>query len=207
MKIGLKKSLVLASASEIRRNLLEQAGIFAEIHPVDLDEETIRQSEIEKGTSIGHIARKLAEAKAYEAGIRLPSDRVILAADQILELEGKIFSKPETMEQAMTHLKSLRGKTHFLHTSVALYEKGKLIWSHLMTSELIMRNFSDHFIKQYVQSEGENVLQSVGAYRIEALGIHLFSHIKGERDAILGLPMLPLLEALRHFGILSDNFD
>ncbi|MDF7673260.1 Maf family protein [Acetobacteraceae bacterium ESL0709] len=206
MKIQLRKSLVLASGSKTRRDLLEQAGIDIQVFPVDFDEESLRQTEIARGTPIRDIALKLAEAKAFAAAESFASDHIILAADQILELEGRIFSKPQTMEQAVAHLQSMRGNTHTLQTAMVLYADKKIIWRHISAPKLTMRNISDDFIQGYVKAEGPNVLQSVGVYRIEAMGIHLFSNINGERDAILGLPMLPLLEILRRLDILADDF-
>ncbi|UMM64045.1 Maf family protein [Aristophania vespae] len=206
MFLPLRKPFILASGSKIRREILQHAGISPDIKPVDLDEEAIRQEAISKGASPQEIAMRLAQEKAYEAAAQLSHDHVILAADQILELDGKIFSKPLSLEEAAGHLRALRGKTHNLQTALVLHAEGKIIWRHVSTPKLTMRLFSESFLKHYLDVEGHEVLQSVGAYRIEALGVHLFSHIEGDRDAILGLPLLPLLSALRQHHILSDDF-
>ena len=193
----LSTSLILASGSLARRVLLEESGLTIRVCPVDLDEEALRQDLTGKGHSLGQIALALAEAKALKAAHQAAETDLIIAADQILDMGGKAFAKPQTLSDARDHLKFLRGKTHKLQTAVVLYRGGQKLWENLAVPELTMRPFSDDFLEAYLASEGERLLACVGAYRLEGPGMQLFSAILGEHDAILGLPRLSLFEALR----------
>lgn len=203
--------LVLASGSSIRRHLLEAAGVPVAAYPVDIDEEHLRHQAQHDGLSLKETALFLARAKAQEASTRLskalPSPQTstfILAADQILDLDGTAFAKPTSLQEARTHLSLLRNKTHALHTSLTLWKDGQEYWHHTSSPTLTMRHFSDSFLEHYLQQEGQAILSCVGCYRIEALGLQLFDHVCGSSDAIAGLPLLPLLTALRKSGFLPS---
>ncbi|GBR50227.1 Maf family protein [Gluconobacter sphaericus] len=195
-------SLILASGSSARRTLLENAGLVVQTRPVDLDEETLRQSCEEQGHTLSQTAIALADAKANLATRDMGFDELTVAADQILDLDGVAFAKPGSVVEAAEHLRRLRGQTHVLRTAVVLYKGGEKIWEHLASPRLTMRNFSEDFLKVYLEREGLAILSCVGAYRLEGPGIQLFSAVEGTQDAVMGLPLLPLLEELRELKVL-----
>ncbi|GBR49591.1 Maf family protein [Gluconobacter roseus] len=196
-------SLILASGSSARRMLLENAGLTVQARPVDLDEEALRRSCEEQGHTLSQTAIALADAKANLATRDVGFDELTVAADQILDLDGMAFAKPDSVAEAAEHLRRLRGRTHILRTAVVLYKGGEKIWEHLASPRLTMRDFSDDFLKAYLEREGAAILSCVGAYRLEGLGIQLFSVVEGAQDAVMGLPLLPLLEELRELKVLA----
>jgi septum formation protein len=188
--------LILASKSQTRKTLLEQAGLAAETVPASLDERSLEQATIAAGGDGRDVARRLAESKAMSVSAIHPG-RVVLGADQTLSLGTELFHKPETMQEAAAQLDRLRGKTHRLHAAAALVRDGVVLWSGLQTAELTMHEFSPEERDRVLQLEGEAVLGSVGAYRLEGPSARLFESVNGDYFAILGLPLLPLLSALR----------
>ena len=188
--------LILASKSQTRKNLLEQAGLAVETVPASLDERSLEQTTIAAGGDGRDVARRLAESKAM--GVSASHlGRMVLGADQTLSLGTELFHKPEAMEQTAHQLDRLRGKTHRLHAAAALVRDGVVLWSGLQTAELTMHEFSVEERDRVLQLEGEAVLGSVGAYRLEGPSARLFESVNGDYFAILGLPLLPLLSALR----------
>ncbi|MBS1030746.1 Maf family protein [Gluconobacter cerinus] len=198
----LNNSIILASGSSARRVLLEESGLIIQVRPVDLDEEALRQQCESEGKSLGDTALALADAKARLAADVSSDTSLIIAADQILDLDGTAFAKPQDINEAKTHLKCLRNRTHTLQTAVVLYRGTQKIWETLATPQMTMRPFSDEFLDLYLKEEGDRILSCVGAYRLEGLGIQLFSKILGDQDAILGLPRLSLLEKLRQENVI-----
>jgi septum formation protein len=198
-----KPPLILASSSRIRARLLEAAGLAFIAEAPGLDETAMRQA-IEGEDKLGaqDVAEVLARAKA-EAVSDLAPPAYVIGADQVLTLGDRILAKPETMAAARGQLLDLSGKTHALHTAVALATGGETVWATSETSTLKMRNLTPEFIGRYLAQAGEEVLNSVGAYQIEGIGIELFEKIEGDYFAILGLPLLPLLEALRREGAIE----
>lgn len=193
----LSTSLILASGSLARRVLLEESGLTLHLRPVDVNEEDLRKTCEAEGKSLGQTAMILADAKALKAAEAGLETDLIIAADQILNLDGTAFAKPKTLEEAKHHLRALRGRTHRLQTAVVLYRGMQKIWENLAVPELTMREFSEVFLETYLEQEGEALLGCVGAYRLEGPGVQLFSGIVGDHDAVLGLQRLPLLQALR----------
>lgn len=192
-------SLVLASGSSARRQMLEAAGVAFEVRPTDVDEDAIRT---ELGdASPEHVAAVLARAKA-EAASRKAPDALVIGADQVLALGRTIFTKAPDIEAARAALRSLAGQRHHLHSAVSLAYAGREVWRHLDTAALAMRDFSDAFLDAYLARAGDRVCASVGAYELEGLGIQLFERIEGDYFTILGMPLLPLLGELRARGIL-----
>jgi septum formation protein len=184
--------LILASKSPTRKALLMNAGIAFEAMAARVNEREIEGRSLVEHASGESLALTLAEAKA----LAVAGDAVI-GADQILELEGRILHKAGSLEQARAQLDALRGKTHQLHTAVALAKNGRIEWRHVETARLTMRFFSDAERDTVLAEEGEAALGSVGTYRLEGPSIRLFERIEGDYFAILGLPLLPLLAALR----------
>lgn len=193
--------LILASQSLARRALLEGAGVAFEAMPAAVDEAMIKESARAEGVSAADAATLLADAKAARIARRHP-DAVIIGADQLLVCEGEWFDKPADVEAARAHLHRLRNRAHELVTAVVVWRQGERAWHHLATPRLAMRDFSEAFLDEYLAREGAHVTQSVGAYRLEGMGIQLMRDIRGEHTAILGLPLLPLLAYLRDSGVL-----
>lgn len=191
--------LVLASGSAIRKQLLSSAGLSCSAVPADLDEGLVKQTGLAKGWSASSTALRLAEEKAR--AISMP-EAFVIGADQMLSCEGVLYDKPASMAAARLQLEALRGKTHTLHTAVVVCHKGAVLWQHVCEPKLTMRSFSDTFLEAYLHQEGTACLASVGGYRLEGPGLHLFAHIDGEHSAILGLPLLALLGALRDLGVI-----
>jgi septum formation protein len=184
--------LILASQSQTRKALLEHAGIAFEAVAARVNEREIETRNPVERQSPGLVASMLAEAKALSV-----LGEVVIGADQILELDGKILHKPAGFDEARNRLDRLRGRMHRLHTAVVLARNGEVVWRHVETAALTMRDFSDDEREAVLREEGEAVLGSVGAYRLEGPSIRLFEKIEGDYFAILGLPLLPLLRALR----------
>lgn len=195
--------LVLASGSATRRGLLEAAGIDVEVRPADVDEGAIRDSLLRGNGFVSHesIAMALAEAKAKAVSANLP-DAIVIGADQVLSFDGRLFEKPKSVAEAREHLLFLRGKSHALHSAVALAQAGNVVWQNTETAVLTMRNFSEAALDAYLARAGDIVTTSVGAYQIEGPAIQLFEKIEGDHSTILGLPLLPLLSELRRREVL-----
>ena len=192
--------VILASQSPARAAVLQAAGLRFEVRPARIDEAAIKLAMQSEGAGVDETAMRLAELKA--ARITDPG-ALVISADQLLVCGGIWFDKPADMAGARAHLQALRGRTHTLVTALACQRGGTIIWRHTAHPTLRMRGFSDEFLEAYLEVEGDAVLSSVGAYRLEALGIHLFEAVDGEHAAILGLPILPLLGFLRQHGVLT----
>jgi len=193
--------LILASQSLARRALLEGAGLDFEAVPASVDEVTIKESAKAEGLSAADAATMLADSKAARIARRHP-DAVIIGADQLLVCEGEWFDKPEDIEAARGHLHRLRNRAHELVTATVVWRNGERAWHHVATPRLAMRDFSEAFLDEYLAREGAHVTSSVGAYRLEGMGIQLMREIRGDHSAILGLPLLPLLAYLRDSGVI-----
>jgi septum formation protein len=195
--------LVLASSSKIRARLLQAAGLAFLVEPPGLDEHAMRQA-ISGTDSLSpqDVAEVLARAKA-EAVSELAPTAFVIGADQVLALGDRILTKPDSVEAARRELLDLSCRSHSVHTAVALATKGEIVWAYSETSTLFMRELTPHFIGRYLAAAGEEVPNSVGAYQIERLGIQLFEKIDGDYFSILGLPLLPLLDALRREGAIE----
>ena len=194
------KPLVLASKSAVRHALLRDAGIPVEVAPADIDERAIEQRA--DTSDAGDIAALLAREKARATATRLPG-RLVLGADQTLALGARRFSKPPDLAAASDQLKALRGRTHELHTAIALLREGAVVFEHREVARLTMRAFSDAFLEGYLEVMGSAVTTSVGGYQLEKSGIQLFERIEGDHFVILGLPLLALLQYLRQSGCLA----
>ena len=193
--------LVLASKSEIRRSVLEAAGLPVEILPADIDERGI-----EKNASASEprsVAMLLAREKAKAVAAKLPG-RLVLGADQTLSLGRERFSKPVNRDAARAQLLTLRGKTHELSSGIALVRDGAVLFEDCAVARLTMRNFSERFLDSYLDAAGASVTQSVGGYQLEKTGIQLFEKIEGDHFTILGMPLFSLLPFLRAQKFLAE---
>jgi septum formation protein len=198
----LSEPIVLASKSAARRAVLEGAGVPFEVSVAGVDEDAVKASLLAEGATPRDVADALAELKA----IRVSRARggFVVGSDQTLEFEGRLYDKAPTLEAARERLKLLRGKPHKLHSAVVVAKEGAPIWREVATATLTMRDFSDDFLDAYLATEGPEALGSVGCYRLEGPGAQLFSRIEGDYFAILGLPLLGLLELLRQHGALAS---
>ncbi len=191
--------LILASKSAGRRQVLAQAGLPFECRPVEVDERAIESDLGPAGADA--IASTLARAKAAVASAVAPG-RLALGADQVASCDGRIFGKPADMEEAAALLRFLSGRRHRLHSGLALMRDGGVIFETVAHADLTMRTLSEPFIAAYLAAMGETALTSAGAYQVEGLGAQLFSEVAGDHWTIMGLPILPLLDALRREGAL-----
>ena len=195
--------LILASGSNSRARVLEAAGLAFIVEPPGLDEAGMRQAVGGKGSLSPHdVAEVLARAKA-EAVSDLAPKAYVIGGDQVLALGDTIFSKPDSMEAARRQLLDLSGRTHTLHTAVAVATDGETIWAETTIATLSMRKLSPEFIGRYLAAAGEEVLGSVGAYQLESLGVQLFEKVDGDYFSILGLPLIPLLDTLRRERVIE----
>ena len=194
------KSIILASSSSSRRNLLENAGVEFLVRPSNVDEEPIKASAISENRTLKECATLLSEIKGTRISHQFPEDYVI-SSDQILEFEGRCFSKPNSLNQAKSQLNELQGNTHILHTSVVVFLQGQRIWHHLSSPKVTLRPLTETEIEDYFQAIGNNALNTPGSYQIENYGCHIMSSYSGSFYDILGLPLLPLLEFLRLHGL------
>ena len=186
--------LVLASGSEVRGKILAAAGLRVEIRPSQIDE---RAEETRSGlTDAAAVARHLARAKASAIGASLPG-RLVLGADQTLARGSTRFTKPASRAGAAEQLRALRGRTHELHSALALVRDGVELFACVDTARLTMRDFSERFLEEYLDMAGPAAMTSVGGYQLEGIGIHLFERIEGDYFTILGLPIVPLLGFFR----------
>ena len=192
--------LILASQSRARQTLLSNAGIDFEAIAADIDERAAQQA---SGLSApGDIAALLARQKARSVSVRL-SGRFVIGADQTLALGEQLFSKPAGRAQAAEQLRALAGRSHELHSAVAVARDGKILFTDVTIARMTMRPLGEAEIEAYLDAAGEAVTSSVGAYQLEGLGVHLFERIEGDHFTILGLPLLPLLAFLRSEGLLA----
>lgn len=194
--------IILASASSARADLLRGAGIDFTVDPARVDEESVKDSLKAEGATARDVAIALADLKAAKISARHP-DALVIGADQMLDCNGVWFDKPPDRDILHAQLMALRGKTHHLEAALCIHQQGRRIWHTVERAALTMRDFSDAFLKDYVAAAGDDALASVGGYRLEGIGAQLFAKIEGDYFTILGLPLLPLLDFLRHHGVVQ----
>ena len=193
--------IMLASQSTIRQQILQAAGVSFEAETSLFDEVAARI--LMQRMSPKSIAQELAVGKALAVAAKHPQ-KLVIGADQVLEVEGNILGKPENISDARRQLQMLRGKTHQLHSAVCVCKNREIMWHTTDTAVLSMRIFSDEFLETYLLSEAEQLATSVGGYKIEGKGLQLFDKIVGDYFTILGLPLLPLLAYFRQTAIIPS---
>ncbi|MFD1747217.1 Maf-like protein [Rhizobium helianthi] len=198
----MKEPLVLASSSPFRRMLMENAGLAFEAMPAAIDERALEQEFNQTPTSPSQIALLLARAKALDVSARQPG-AIVIGSDQTMSLGDRVFHKPKSREDARDTLMALSGKMHQLNSGLCLARDQHILWEGVSSARLHVRELSPPFIESYLDRVGDKVMSSVGAYQLEGEGVQLFSAIEGDYFTILGLPMLPLLEALRNLGAID----
>ena len=196
------ETIILASGSAGRQNILRNAGIPFETVPAEIDERAVEAPLQGAGLSPEDNALVLAEAKALDVSSRNPG-RLVLGCDQVLSFGDEILHKPVDMEAARRQLLKLSNVTHHLNSALSLVRDGEAIWRHVSVAALTMRPLSPKFVGAYLAAVGDAALTSVGAYQIEGPGIQLFDKIEGDFFTIVGLPLLPLLKELRSLGIID----
>jgi septum formation protein len=194
--------VTLASRSSARRAVLEGAGVPFAAVTSGVDEEALKRGLLDQARTPLQIAEALAEAKALDVSAGRPG--LVIGADQTLELDGRLYDKVDDAPEAAARLRELRGRPHALHSAVVVAEGSTVVWRETVSARLLMREFSDAFIDQYLDHEGEAALGSVGCYRLEGMGVQLFERIEGDYFTILGLPLLGLLDLLRRREVLSS---
>ncbi|MBW7835177.1 MAG: Maf family protein [Sphingomonadales bacterium] len=194
--------LFLASQSSARARLLSAAAVPFEQVAAAIDEETVKDAMTGDQATPAEIAEALAELKAVKGSLR-KRGALVLGCDQVLACDGKIYSKPRSLAEAHAQLLSLRGRRHELLTAAVIARDGRAIWRHLDRARLLMRDFSEHFLDDYLAAMGGAATSSVGGYEVEGLGAQLFAQIDGDHFSIQGLPLLPVLAILREHGVLT----
>jgi septum formation protein len=198
---AMAEPIILASASAARARLLDAAGVPFTIEPAAIDEERIKRASRATGQSTMECALVLALEKArHISGCH--REALVIGADQILVAGDEWYDKPKTLAEAREQLLSLRGRTHILATAATVLCAGKQVWQGTSAPEMTMRSFSEAFLDEYIAAEGGMLLGSVGAYRLEGPGVQLFERMTGDHFAVLGLPLLELLDFLRSRGAL-----
>ena len=190
--------IILASKSEIRRQILSKNGINFEVEPSNVDEEPVKQSLVKEGATPEIISKNLAELKANKVSLKR-IDEIVLGADSVIDLEGKIISKPKNRSEALEILKKLNGKHHFLISSVCLSKNGKMIWHYSDKAKLTMKNFEIFELEDYLAKLTDKALYAYNVYQIEGVGKDLFLKIEGNENTIMGLPIEKIKEYLKKF--------
>lgn len=194
--------IILASGSKARQEMLKNAGVKFQISPANIDEEKVLESLKEKNFSTGKISLSLAKEKALEVSKKNP-DNYIIGSDQVLSMNEKIYSKAKDIKEAQDRLLEFQGNEHLLTSSVCLVKDGEELWNKTGVAALKMKSMDSQAIDKYIKIAGETLTNCVGCYAVEDVGIRLFEDIRGDYFTILGMPLLPLLNALDKEGLMS----
>jgi septum formation protein len=195
--------LILASGSVIRSQLLTQACVIHRVELPRVDEISVREAMLAEAAPPRDIADALAEIKARKISDKLPG-HLVLGCDQVLDHQGKLISKPDSPQEALSQLREMRGNRHMLLSAAVICENGKPIWRHVGQVRLQMRDASDTYLEGYVERNWDSIRHSVGAYKLEEEGVRLFTRIEGDYFNVLGLPLLELLSYLTLRGDLDQ---
>ncbi len=193
--------ITLASASEIRAQLLRNAGVPFDVIVARVDEEMIKASLVAEGAAPRDVADALAEAKARKVSDK--AGGLVLGCDQVLDFQGQLLSKPKSPEDALVQLQAMRNQRHMLLSAAVVYEDGKPVWRHVGQVRLLMRDVSDRYLTGYIERNWESIRHSVGGYKLEEEGVRLFTRIDGDYFNVLGMPLLELLSYLTLRGVLD----
>ena len=191
-------NIILASKSKVRKKILENNNIFCEVVPSNVDEDSVKKTLLKDNASPEMISKNLAELKANKVSLKF-SDKLVLGADSVIDLEGKIISKPNNRDEALDILKLLNGKSHFLISSVCISKGGIMIWNYTDKATLIMKSFSDNELILYLSKISDEDLYAYNVYQIEGEGRKLFSDIKGDDNTIMGLPIDKIKDYLKNY--------
>jgi len=190
--------IILASKSKVRKEILDKHKILCEVKPSNIDEDIVKEALIKESVSPEIISKNLAELKANKISLK-ETDRLVLGADSVIDLNGELISKPESREEALEILKKLNGKKHNLISSVCISKNGSMIWNHTDKAELTMKNFLEDDLKTYLSKISDEALYAYNVYQIEGEGRNLFLNISGDEDTIMGLPVFKIKEYLEKY--------
>lgn len=194
-------SVALASASAVRRRLLEAAGLKFDVLASNVDEDAVRAALVDVDPV--DVAEVLARAKADDVARRINA-AVVIGADQVLALGDEVLTKPADMEEARAQLLALKGRRHQLHSAVVIAQDNEVTWVHVDTVDITMRDYSPAFVGRYLSAAGSEALTSVGCYQLEGPGVQLIEKFSGDYFSVLGLPLMPLLAELRRLQVLDS---
>ena len=190
-------NVILASKSKVRKELLNNNNINCEVIPSNIDEDIFKESLIREKASPEIISKNLSELKANKISNKKPN-AIVIGADSVIDLEGEIISKPRSRDEALEILKKLNNKTHYLISSVCISRNGSMIWNYTEKAKLVMKNFAENDLKDYLNKISDENLYAYNVYQIEGLGKSLFLKIEGDKDTIMGLPVKKIKEYLKN---------
>jgi septum formation protein len=194
----MSNKIILASKSKVRKEILDKHQIRCDVKPSNVDEDLVKEALIRELASPEIISKNLAELKANKVSLS-QKDKIVLGADSVIDLGGELISKPETREEALIILKKLNGKKHNLISSVCISKNGLMIWNYTDKAELTMKSFSEEYLKNYLSKIPDETLYAYNVYQIEGEGRNLFSDIVGDKDTIMGLPVIKIKEYLNNY--------
>ena len=192
--------IILASKSGVRKDILNKHNVDSIVVPSNVDEDQIKEALLEKGADPEMISKNLAELKSIKVSNKYP-DQLVIGADSVISLDLKLINKPSSREEAYNILDLLNGKKHYLISSVCISKNGSMIWNYTDKSELKMKNLSENELKSYLNDIKTETLIAYGVYQIEAGGLNLFEHIKGDKDSIMGLPIKQIKEYISRYKV------
>ena len=190
-------NVILASKSKVRKEILNNNNINCEVIPSNIDEDIFKESLIREKASPETISKNLSELKANKISNKKPN-AIVIGADSVIDLEGEIISKPKSRDEALEILKKLNNKTHYLISSVCISRNGSMIWNYTEKAKLVMKNFAENDLKDYLNKISDENLYAYNVYQIEGLGKSLFLKIEGDKDTIMGLPVKKIKEYLKN---------
>ena len=191
--------LILASKSKVRKEILDNNGIISSVEPSNLDEDVVKESLLKEKASPELISISLAELKANRVSQK-KNDVLVLGVDSVIDLDGELISKPENREEAMKILRKLNGKSHNLISSVCISKNGSMIWKHADKATLTMKKMTENDLKDYLAKISDDKLFAYNVYQIEGEGRKLFSSIEGDKNTIMGLPIMKIKEYLSNYN-------
>jgi len=184
--------IILASKSEVRKQILDKYNIDNEVIVSNVDEDEVKESLLAEGADPLSISKNLAEIKSIKVSNKNP-DRYVLGADSVISLNKQLINKPNSREEALTILKKLNNSKHYLISSVCLTKNGAMVWNHTDSSELKMKDLNDDELSSYLKKIDTKTLMAYGVYQIEAGGLELFEYVKGDKESIMGLPIKEII--------------
>jgi len=193
------RKIILASKSKVRKEILDKNGLNCEVQPSNVDEDIVKESLEKQKASPEEVSKNLAELKANKVSQKF-TDEFVIGADSVIDLKGKVISKPTDRDQAYEILKSLNGKTHYLISSVCISKGGNMIWNFTDRASLTMKNMTEKEIKEYLYKISDEALYAYNVYQIEGLGRSLFSKIEGNENTIMGLPVEKIKDYLKSYN-------
>ena len=194
----MQNKIILASKSKVRKDILDKNDIKCVVEPSNVDEDPVKESLLKEQASSEIISKNLAELKANKVSMK-KTDKIVLGADSVIDLEGELISKPENREEAIQILRKLNGKSHLLISSVCISKNGSMIWNYTDKAKLTMKNFTEDELKNYLTKISDEALYAYNVYQVEGEGRHLFSKIEGNENTIMGLPIDKIKDYLKNY--------